>query len=207
VTIRLLVADDQALVRAGLRMLLGAQPDLEVVGEAVDGADAVAKVEALAPDVVLMDVRMPGVDGVTATRRLVEAGLVGRETAAGGFSLGMAQRLGLAAALLADPRALLLDEPANGLDPHGVAWLRGLLRAAAGDRTVLVSSHLLGEMEVLADHVVVVGRAGCSPTSPWSGSSVAPAATGCRSGRPTRPGWLRCWLAGAPGSSGPATAS
>jgi DNA-binding NarL/FixJ family response regulator len=82
VTIRLLVADDQALVRAGLRMLLGAQPDLEVVGEAVDGADAVAKVGELAPDVVLMDVRMPGVDGVTATRRLVEAGLVGREAAA-----------------------------------------------------------------------------------------------------------------------------
>jgi ABC-2 type transport system ATP-binding protein len=77
---------------------------------------------------------------------------------AGGFSLGMAQRLGLAAALLADPRALLLDEPANGLDPHGVAWLRELLRGAAADRAVLVSSHLLAEMQVLADHVVVIGR-------------------------------------------------
>jgi ABC-2 type transport system ATP-binding protein len=78
---------------------------------------------------------------------------------AGGFSLGMAQRLGLAAALLAEPRALLLDEPANGLDPHGVAWLRQLLRAqAAHGRAVLVSSHLLAEMQLLADHVLVIGR-------------------------------------------------
>jgi DNA-binding NarL/FixJ family response regulator len=80
--IRVLIADDQALVRAGLRMLLDAQPGLEVAGEAVDGADAVAKVGELRPDVVLMDVRMPGVDGVVATRRLVEAGLVGPEAAA-----------------------------------------------------------------------------------------------------------------------------
>ena len=78
---------------------------------------------------------------------------------AGGFSLGMAQRLGLAAALLAGPRALLLDEPANGLDPQGVAWLRELLRAfAAEGGSVLVSSHLLAEMQLLADHVVVIGR-------------------------------------------------
>jgi ABC-2 type transport system ATP-binding protein len=71
----------------------------------------------------------------------------------------MAQRLGLAAALLGDPRALLLDEPANGLDPHGLAWLRELLRAfAAGGGAVLVSSHLLAEMQLLADHVVVIGR-------------------------------------------------
>jgi ABC-2 type transport system ATP-binding protein len=77
---------------------------------------------------------------------------------AGGFSLGMAQRLGLAAALLADPRALLLDEPANGLDPHGVAWLRELLRDFAEQRAVLVSSHLLAEVQQLADHAVVIGR-------------------------------------------------
>jgi ABC-2 type transport system ATP-binding protein len=78
---------------------------------------------------------------------------------AGGFSLGMAQRLGLAAALLAEPRALLLDEPANGLDPHGVVWLRELLRAqAAHGRAVLVSSHLLAEMQLLADHLLVIGR-------------------------------------------------
>jgi DNA-binding NarL/FixJ family response regulator len=80
--IKVLVADDQALVRAGLRMLLDAQPDLEVVGEAVDGAEAVTMVGELRPEVVLMDLRMPGVDGVAATRRLVEAGLVGPEAAA-----------------------------------------------------------------------------------------------------------------------------
>ena len=80
--IKVLVADDQALVRAGLRMLLDAQPDLEVVGEAVDGAEAVTRVGELRPEVVLMDLRMPGVDGVAATRRLVEAGLVGPEAAA-----------------------------------------------------------------------------------------------------------------------------
>jgi ABC-2 type transport system ATP-binding protein len=78
---------------------------------------------------------------------------------AGGFSLGMAQRLGLAAALLAEPRALLLDEPANGLDPHGVAWLRELLRGfAASGGAVLVASHLLAEMQLLADQVLVIGR-------------------------------------------------
>ena len=69
--ITVLLADDQALVRGGLRMILDAQADIEVVGEAVDGAEAVAQTRLLAPDVVLMDVRMPGVDGIEATRRLV----------------------------------------------------------------------------------------------------------------------------------------
>ena len=78
---------------------------------------------------------------------------------AGTFSLGMLQRLGLAAALLGDPRILLLDEPVNGLDPDGVRWLRGLLRGfAAEGRTVLISSHLMTEMELTADHLVVIGR-------------------------------------------------
>ncbi len=73
------------------------------------------------------------------------------------FSLGMRQRLGIAAALLGDPAVLLLDEPANGLDPGGHAWLRGLLRDLAGQgRTVLVASHLLGEVAQTADHVVIV---------------------------------------------------
>ena len=76
-----------------------------------------------------------------------------------GFSLGMAQRLGLAQALLGDPRTLILDEPANGLDPHGIHWLRDMLRALAAEgRTVLVSSHLLSEMSLMADELVVVGR-------------------------------------------------
>jgi ABC-2 type transport system ATP-binding protein len=78
---------------------------------------------------------------------------------AGGFSLGMRQRLGLAAAMLGDPPVLLLDEPFNGLDPEGIVWIRGYLRAlAAQGRAVLVSSHLMSELEDTAGHLVVVGR-------------------------------------------------
>jgi len=77
----------------------------------------------------------------------------------GGFSLGMAQRLGIAAALLGDPPVLLFDEPVNGLDPEGIQWLRGLLRSLAAEgRAVLVSSHLMGELEGTADHLVIIGR-------------------------------------------------
>jgi ABC-2 type transport system ATP-binding protein len=76
-----------------------------------------------------------------------------------GFSLGMSQRLGIAAALLGDPEVLLLDEPVNGLDPEGVLWIRNLMKQLAGEgRTILVSSHLMNEMAVTADHLVVIGR-------------------------------------------------
>jgi ABC-2 type transport system ATP-binding protein len=78
---------------------------------------------------------------------------------AGGFSLGMRQRLGIAAALLGDPPTIMLDEPFNGMDPEGIVWMRGLLRWLAGQgRAVLVSSHLMSELQHLADHLVVVGR-------------------------------------------------
>ncbi|HEX2771380.1 MAG TPA: ATP-binding cassette domain-containing protein [Micromonosporaceae bacterium] len=74
-----------------------------------------------------------------------------------GYSLGMRQRLGIAAAMLGDPRVLLLDEPANGLDPEGIRWMRGFLKGLAAEgRTVLVSSHLLSEMQLLADDVVII---------------------------------------------------
>jgi ABC-2 type transport system ATP-binding protein len=77
----------------------------------------------------------------------------------GGFSLGMRQRLGLAGALLGEPEVLVLDEPANGLDPEGVHWLRGLVRGLAGEgRTVLVSSHLLAEVAQTVDQVVIIDR-------------------------------------------------
>jgi ABC-2 type transport system ATP-binding protein len=95
------------------------------------------------------------VDGV-----IEEAGLqaVARRRA-GGFSLGMRQRLGIAAALLGDPPVLMLDEPFNGMDPEGIVWMRGFLRALARQgRAVLVSSHLMSELQDTADHLVVVGR-------------------------------------------------
>ncbi|MER7702519.1 ABC transporter ATP-binding protein [Kitasatospora sp. NPDC097605] len=77
----------------------------------------------------------------------------------GTFSLGMGQRLGLAAALLGDPPVLVLDEPVNGLDAEGIRWLRDLLRSMAAEgRTVLLSSHLMTEMSVIADHLIVIGR-------------------------------------------------
>src|SRR5580700_2520602 len=78
---------------------------------------------------------------------------------AGKFSLGMAQRLGIAAALLGDPSVLLLDEPINGLDPQGIRWVRNLIKGLAAEgRTVFVSSHLMSEMALTADHLVVIGR-------------------------------------------------
>ena len=77
----------------------------------------------------------------------------------GSFSLGMGQRLGIAAALLGDPKTLILDEPSNGLDPEGIRWIRNLLRSLAAEgRTVFVSSHLMSEMSMMADWLIVVGR-------------------------------------------------
>src|SRR5512135_1252564 len=76
-----------------------------------------------------------------------------------GFSLGMSQRLGIAATLLGDPRMLMFDEPVNGLDPEGILWIRNLMKALAAEgRTVFVSSHLMSEMEHTADHLIVIGR-------------------------------------------------
>ncbi len=78
---------------------------------------------------------------------------------AGGFSLGMGQRLGIAVALLGDPRMVMLDEPVNGLDPDGVLWIRNLLRQLADEgRTVFLSSHLMTEMELIADQLIIIGR-------------------------------------------------
>ena len=77
----------------------------------------------------------------------------------GGFSLGMGQRLGIAAALLGDPKVLMFDEPVNGLDPEGVLWIRNLLKSLAAEgRTVFVSSHLMSEMSITADRLIIIGR-------------------------------------------------
>ena len=89
---------------------------------------------------------------------LAGLGSVARKRA-GAFSLGMGQRLGIAAALLGDPQTVMLDEPVNGLDPEGVLWIRNLLTALADEgRTVFVSSHLMSEMALVADHLIIVGR-------------------------------------------------
>ncbi|MGA8458846.1 MAG: ATP-binding cassette domain-containing protein [Streptosporangiaceae bacterium] len=101
--------------------------------------------------------------GLPRTRVDEVLDLVGlREVAnqrAGSFSLGMSQRLGIAAALLGDPQVLLLDEPVNGLDPEGVLWIRNLMKQLASEgRTILVSSHLMNEMAVTADYLIVIGR-------------------------------------------------
>src|SRR5215469_8660991 len=99
-----------------------------------------------------------------APRRVEEVlALTGLEKAAGRragkFSLGMSQRLGIAAALLGDPRVLVLDEPVNGLDPEGIRWIRNLLKSLAADgRTVLISSHLISEVAQTADQLIVIGR-------------------------------------------------
>lgn len=87
----------------------------------------------------------------------------------GGFSLGMRQRLALAAALLGDPEVVILDEPANGLDPEGVQWLRTFLRGQAGEgRTVVVSSHLLAEVSQTVDHVVIIDKGRVVADAPLS---------------------------------------
>jgi ABC-2 type transport system ATP-binding protein len=95
---------------------------------------------------------------VTEVLGIVGLGDVARKRSKG-FSLGMSQRLGIAAALLGDPQILMFDEPVNGLDPEGILWIRTLMRSLAAEgRTVLVSSHLMSEMENTADHLLVVGR-------------------------------------------------
>ena len=107
---------------------------------------ALAATHGIAKSRVLDVIEMVGLQDVAQKR-------------AGGFSLGMGQRLGIASALLADPGTLILDEPVNGLDPEGIRWIRDLLKTLAADgHTVFVSSHLMSEMALTAEHVIVVGR-------------------------------------------------
>jgi ABC-2 type transport system ATP-binding protein len=120
-------------------------------------------------------------NGIPRSRVDEVIGIVGLEDVARkrskGFSLGMSQRLGIAAALLGDPEILMFDEPVNGLDPEGIRWIRLLMRSLAAEgRTVFVSSHLMSEMENTADHLIVIGRgkliADC-PTAEFTASGVA----------------------------------
>ena len=137
-----------------------------VVGAALEassfhpGRTARDHLRVLAPQVGVPDARCDEV--------LELVGLAGAANRrAGGFSLGMRQRLGLASTLLGDPQVLLLDEPANGLDPEGIAWLRQMLRyLAAEGRTVLVSSHVLSEVEQTVDDVVIIAKGRLVHSSP-----------------------------------------
>jgi len=109
--------------------------------------------------------------GAARVREVIE--ITGLQSVAnkrvGGFSLGMGQRLGIAAALLGDPATLILDEPINGLDPEGVRWVRTLVRSLAAEgRTVLLSSHLMSEMALTADHLIVLGRGRIIANAPVS---------------------------------------
>src|SRR5690348_2819579 len=101
-----------------------------------------------------------GLDAARVDAVLGQAGLgKAARRKAGGYSLGMRQRLGIAAAILGDPPVLMMDEPFNGMDPEGIIWMRGFLRSlTAAGRAVLVSSHLMSELEGTADHLVIVGR-------------------------------------------------
>ena len=150
--------------------------------------------------------------GVPETRADELLGLVGLDRSAARkrvrqYSLGMRQRLGLAHALLGDPEALILDEPANGLDPEGMRWMRSLLRDFA-DRggTVLLSSHLLAEVEAVADQLVIIGAAGSPPPARARSCWPAPARSCAPPTRPrSRPHWRpRAW---SPAPSTAATSS
>ena len=112
-------------------------------------------------EVLTLGAKVMGLDPARVTELLEVVGLEPSEAErrVGTYSLGMRQRLGIAHALLGDPEVLILDEPANGLDPSGIRWMRSLLRAYADQGgTVLLSSHLLSEIEILADDLVVIGR-------------------------------------------------
>src|SRR5215213_308332 len=160
-TMRLILdldAPDAGQVRIGGRRYRDLRWPLRQVGALLEarafhpGRSARAHLRALAAS---NDIPRSRVEEVLGQVGLADA--AGRR--AGTFSLGMAQRLGIAAALLGDPEVLLLDEPVNGLDPEGIRWVRDLLRSLAAEgRTVFVSGHLIGELSRTADHVVVIGR-------------------------------------------------
>jgi ABC-2 type transport system ATP-binding protein len=160
-TIRVILGLDspeagRALV--GGRDYRGLRHPLRHVGSLIDAA-------ALQPsrtgrNHLLWLARSQQLDGRRVDEVIELVGLTGAaRRKAGGYSLGMRQRLGIAAALLGDPQLLILDEPFNGMDPEGIIWVRGLLRQLAAEgRAVLVSSHLLSELQGMADDLIVVGR-------------------------------------------------
>jgi ABC-2 type transport system ATP-binding protein len=160
-TMRVILGLDAA---DGGSALIGGQPyhrlrhPLSHVGSLLDAA--ALQPSRSARNHLLWLAHSQGLGAARVDELLAEAGLEkAAKRKAGGFSLGMRQRLGIAAAMLGDPPVLMLDEPFNGLDPEGIVWMRGYLASlAAQGRAVLVSSHLMSELQDTADHLVVVGR-------------------------------------------------
>jgi ABC-2 type transport system ATP-binding protein len=149
---------DAGQARIGVRRYADLRWPLREVGALLEakafhpGRTARAHLRALAASNAIGSRRVEEVLAITGIEKAADR-------QAGKFSLGMSQRLGIAAALLGDPGVLLLDEPVNGLDPEGIRWIRNLLKSlAAQGRTVLISSHLISEMAYTADALIVVGR-------------------------------------------------
>jgi len=153
-----LAAADAGVALVGGRPYRTLRHPLTVAGSLLDAA--ALQPSRSARHHLLWLARSQGLGAARVSEVLQQAGLEqAARRRAGGFSLGMRQRLGIAAALLGNPPVLLLDEPFNGMDPEGIVWMRGFLRElAAQGRTVLVSSHLMSELQDTADHVVIAGR-------------------------------------------------
>src|SRR5437016_7915940 len=148
-------APDEGAALIGGQPYRGLRHPLSRVGALLDAA--ALQPSRTARNHLLWLAHSQGLDARRVDEVIVRAGLEkAARRKAGGYSLGMRQRLGIAAALLGDPPVLMLDEPFNGMDPEGIVWMRGFLRSLAGEgRAVLVSSHLMAELQDTADHLVV----------------------------------------------------
>ena len=151
-------APDEGQARVGGQPYQGLRHPMRVIGSLLDAG--ALQPSRSARNHLLWLAHSQGLPASRVDEVIEQAGLQGvARRRAGGFSLGMRQRLGIAAAMLGDPGAIMLDEPFNGMDPEGIVWMRGFLRGLAADgRAVLVSSHLMSELQDTADHLVVVGR-------------------------------------------------
>jgi ABC-2 type transport system ATP-binding protein len=151
-------APDEGTALIGGRRYASLHRPLTVVGSLLDAA--ALQPSRTARNHLLWLAHSQGLPTRRVDQVIEQAGLAAvARRRAGGYSLGMRQRLGIAAALLGEPAAIMLDEPFNGMDPEGIVWMRGFLRGlAAQGRAVLVSSHLMSELEDTADHLVVTGR-------------------------------------------------